>query len=194
VSRFGIDLDDHEQRKDLNIETLQDALEFILMANKYDAHKAAWEWMMEIRWRVGDQPRTSEQILRMDPTLDLERRRLLISATLTAQARRRLGSSLATSISAGELLNLARGLYEGAGSIEHAYHLRFEPAYPGVTAGPERVGRTSRLLLACNARDLDGTAIGVVFTTLIPGRPPQVSVAPAGASIPAVWRPPGDFH
>ena len=44
-----------------------------------------------IGWRVGDPPRTSEHILRMDPILDLERRRLLISAALTAQARRRLG-------------------------------------------------------------------------------------------------------
>jgi hypothetical protein len=47
LSNFGIDLDDREQRKNLNIETLQDALTFILIANKYDVHKAAWEWMME---------------------------------------------------------------------------------------------------------------------------------------------------
>jgi hypothetical protein len=143
-----------------------------------------------IGWRVGDPPRTSEHILRMDPTLDLERRRLLISATLTAQARRRLGETLA----AGELLDMARGLSEGAASIEHAYHLRFEPAYPGVTAGPESVARTSRLLLACNVRDRDGAPVGVVFTTLIAGRSPQVSVAPPGADIPRDWRLPGDFH
>jgi hypothetical protein len=31
-----------------------------------------------IGWRVGDPPRSSEHILRMDPTLDFERRRLLI--------------------------------------------------------------------------------------------------------------------
>ena len=143
---------------------------------------------------AGDPTRTSEQILRMDPTLDLERRRLLISATLTAQARRRLGASLAASIGVGELLNLARGLSEGAASIEPAYHLRFEPAYPGVTAGPESVGRTSRLLLACSVRDLDGTPIGVVYTALIAGRPPQVSVAPVGAGIPGDWRPLSAFH
>jgi hypothetical protein len=47
VSEFGIDLDDHEQRKNLNIETPQDALTLMLVANKYDVHKAAWEWMME---------------------------------------------------------------------------------------------------------------------------------------------------
>jgi hypothetical protein len=143
-----------------------------------------------IGWRIDDPSRTGEHILRMDPILDLERRRLLISATLTAQARRRLGETLA----AGELLDMARGLSEGAASIEHAYHLRFEPAYPGVTAGPESVARTSRLLLACNVRDRDGAPVGVVFTTLIAGRSPQVSVAPPGADISRDWRLPGDFH
>src|SRR5215211_8554377 len=128
----------------------------------------------------------------MDPSL--ETRRLLISATLTAQARRHLGKRIATSSGAGELLDLARKLKEGAGSIERAYRLRFEPAYPGVTAGPQIIGGTSRLLLACNVRDRDGTPIGVVFTALIAGRPPQVSVAPAGAGIPGDWRPLGDFH
>ena len=147
-----------------------------------------------IGWRVGDPPRTSEHILRMDPTLDLERRRLLISAALTAQARRRLGSSLAANVSVGELLDLACGVSEGAGTIERAYRLRFDPPYPGVTTGPQSVGGTPRLILACSVRDRVGTPIGVVFTTLIAGRPPQVSVAPAGASIPESWRSPGDFH
>jgi hypothetical protein len=147
-----------------------------------------------IGWRVGDPPRTSEHILRIDPTLDLERRRLLISAALTTQTRRRLGSSLAANVSVGELLDLGCGVGEEAGTIERAYRLRFDPPYPGVTAGPQSVGGTSRLMLACSVRDRVGTPIGVVFTTLIAGRPPQVSVAPAGASIPEGWRSPGDFH
>jgi hypothetical protein len=130
----------------------------------------------------------------MDPVLDLERRRLLISAALTAQARRRLGSSLTAKIGAGELLDLALGLSEGAGSIERAYRLRFGPPYPGITAGPQIVGGTGRLLLVCEAFAHDGSPIGTVFTTLIAGRSPQVSVAPAGASIPEGWRPPDDFH
>jgi hypothetical protein len=147
-----------------------------------------------IGWRVGDPPRTSEHILRIDPTLDLEGRRLLISAALTTQTRRRLGSSLAANVSVGELLDLGCGVGEEAGTIERAYRLRFDPPYPGVTAGPQSVGGTSRLMLACSVRDRVGTPIGVVFTTLIAGRPPQVSVAPAGASIPEGWRSPGDFH
>ena len=130
----------------------------------------------------------------MDPALDLQRSRLLISAALTAQARRRLGSSLAANLSVEELLDLACGMSEGAGTIERAYRLRFDPPYPGVTAGPQSVGGTSRLMLACSVRDRVGTPIGVVFTTLIAGRPPQVSVAPAGTSIPEGWRSPGNFH
>ncbi len=147
-----------------------------------------------IGWRVDAPPRTSEHILRIDPTLDLESRRLLISATLTAQSRQRLGSSLAAGSSTGELLDLVRTLNEIAGPVERAHRLRFEPAYPGVTAGPQSIGDTSRLLLACNVLDRGGTSIGAVFTALIAGRPPQVSVAPPGARIPEDWRPPGDLH
>jgi len=124
----------------------------------------------------------------MDPSP--ETRRLLISATLTAQARRHPG----TSSGAGDLLALARELSEETGAIERAYRFRFDPPYPGVTAGPQNVGRTSRLLLACRVSDHDGTPIGVVFTALIADRPPQVSVAPAEASIPEDWRPPDDFR
>ena len=130
----------------------------------------------------------------MDPVLDLETRRLLISAALTAKARRRLGRRLAAGSSAGELLALARRLNEGATSVERAYHLRFEPPYPGVTAGAQSAGGTYRLLLGCRASDTYGNLLGVVFTTLIPGRPPQVSVAPAEAGIPEDWRPLADLH
>jgi hypothetical protein len=130
----------------------------------------------------------------MGPFLDLERRRLLISAALTAQARRRLGDSLADGSGPGELLDLADRLKEGAGPVERGYRLSFDPAYPGFTAGPQIVGRTCRILLACSVRDRDGSPLGVVFTTLIAGRPPQVSVAPPGAAIPGDWRPLRDFH
>jgi hypothetical protein len=130
----------------------------------------------------------------MDPILDLERRRLLISAALTAHARRRLGDSLSEGSSPGELLDLAGRLKEEADLVERSYRLSFDPAYPGFTAGPQIVGRTCRLLLACSVRDRDGTPLGVVFTTLIAGRPPQVSVAPPGAAIPEDWRPLRNFH
>jgi hypothetical protein len=144
--------------------------------------------------KVDDRPPTSEHISSMDPTLDAERRRLLISAALTARARQRLGSSLAAGSSTGELLGLVGTLNEVALQVERAQSLRFEPAYPGVTAGPQSIGDASRLLLACNVRDRGGTPIGVAYTALIAGRPPQVSVAPPGAGIPGDWRPPGELR
>ena len=130
----------------------------------------------------------------MDQPLDLETRRLLISATLTAQVRRRLGRHVPAGSGPGNLLDLARGLDEVAGPVGRAYRLRFEPPYPGVTAGPQSVGGTTRLLLACKVSDHDGSPIGVAFTALIPCRPPQVSVAPLEAGIPEGWRPPADFY
>jgi hypothetical protein len=130
----------------------------------------------------------------MDSPLDLETKRLMISATVTARARRHLVGRVAPNANAEDLISLAGKLGEEAGAIECALGLRFEPAYPGITAGPQMIGSTCRLLLACNVSDRDGAPVGVVFTALIAGRPPQVSVAPTGAGIPAEWRPPGDFH
>lgn len=130
----------------------------------------------------------------MDSPLDLETRRLVISAIVTARARRHLARRVAPNANAEELISLAGKLGEESGGMERALGLRFEPAYPGVTAGPQSIGGTSRLLLACSVHDRGGTAIGVVFTALIAGRAPQASVAPAGADIPGDWRPVGDFR
>jgi hypothetical protein len=126
----------------------------------------------------------------MDPELDLETRRLYLSAALTTQAARSIGRRVSADSDAGDLLALARDL---GGQMEHAervHRISFEPPYPGVTVGVEAVGGGLRLLLACRASDRDGRQLGVVFTTLISGRPPQVSVAPAGASVPEEWRTP----
>ena len=125
----------------------------------------------------------------MDPTLDLEARRLFVSAALTTHAARLLGGRLPAGGQARDLLAPARQLGGGMGTFGQRHGLRFEPSYPGLTAGPEAVGGGSRLVLACRAFDAEGRPLGVVFTTLIPGRLPQVSVAPAGAGIPKDWRP-----
>jgi hypothetical protein len=124
----------------------------------------------------------------MDPTLDLETRRLYLSVALIMQARRRIGGRIAADSDARDLLALARDL-DGQ-HIERAHRLSFEPSYPGVTAGVEIVRGGFRLLLACRAYERDGRPFGVVFTTLIPGRPLQVSVAPADTPVPEGWRPP----
>lgn len=123
-----------------------------------------------------------------DPLLDQEARRLFVSAALTTHAARRLRGRLAPGSGAEELIESARRLGEEMGPVERRYRLRFEPPYPGVTAGPESVRGGLRLLLACAVSGEDGRALGVAFTALIPGRPPQVSVAPAAARIPGEWR------
>lgn len=123
----------------------------------------------------------------MDPALDLETRRLYLSAALTVQVRGLIGGRIAADSDARDLQALARDL--DAEHIERAHHLAFDPSYPGVTAGVEVVRGRLRLLLACCAYDRDGRPFGVVFTTLIPGRPPQVSVAPADTPIPEGWEP-----
>jgi len=128
----------------------------------------------------------------MDPILDPEARRLFVSAALTAHAARHLRGRVPSESDAEDLLDLTRRLGEEAGAVERRYRLRFEPPYPGVTAGPESVRGGIRLLLACRASGDDGVPLGVVFTALIPGRPPQVSLAPPGARIPEEWRTPGD--
>ncbi len=124
----------------------------------------------------------------MDPTLDLQARRLFLSAALTTHVLHRIGGRIVPASGARDLLVLARNL--DAERVERAHHLSFEPSYPGVTAGVETTSSGLRLLLACRALDRDGATLGVVFTTLIPSRLPQVSVAPSATPIPQEWRPP----
>ena len=125
----------------------------------------------------------------MDPILDLEARRLFASTALATHAVRSLGGRIAVDSNAEDLLSQARRLAEEARLLERRYRLRFEPPYPGVTVGVEDAGGSLRLVLACTARDLEEEPLGVAFTTLIPGRLPQVSVAPVEACVPDAWRP-----
>lgn len=128
----------------------------------------------------------------MDPTLELEARRLFVSAALTAHAAQLLRGRIAATAGANELLTLARRLGEETEFVERRHRLHFDPPYPGVTSGVESAGAGLRLVLACRVSDLEGKPLGVVFTTLIPGRSTQVSVAPAEAHLPQGWRPPGE--
>ena len=124
----------------------------------------------------------------MDPTLDLQAQRLFVATALTTQASRCLRGHVAADSSAEDLLALARRLAGGIEPLERRYGLRFEPSYPGVTAGVERAGGTLRLVLACTALTGEEKPLGVIFTALIPGRRPQVSVAPAEAHVPGEWQ------
>ena len=124
----------------------------------------------------------------MDPSLDLQAQRLFLATALTTQASRCLRGHIAADSSAEELLTLARRLAEGIEPLEERYGLRFEPSYPGVTPGVESAGGTLRLVLACTAFTGEKRPLGVVFTALISGRRPQVSVAPVEAHVPRGWQ------
>jgi hypothetical protein len=106
-----------------------------------------------------------------DP-LAAEARRLALAASLTRQARRLVG----------EPPDDEQLLADAARELAAAEHrgVRFEPPYPG-EGRPERAGGRTRLVLACTAHAEEGE-IGTVFTTLIAGRPPAVSVAPPGTA------------
>ena len=130
----------------------------------------------------------------MDPILDLEAQRLFVAAALSTHAVRSARGRIAADGDAGDLLAVARRLRAEVPPVQREHRLRFEPPYPGLTAGPERLRSGFRLVLACEAFDgEEGSPLGVIYTALIPGRLPQVSVAPAGAVIPAQWRPVTDF-
>ena len=116
-----------------------------------------------------------------------------MSAAMTMRVLRHINGRVAADSDASHLLALARDLSAQTERFEQAHHLYFEPPYPGVTTGVQHVGGGLRLLLACCASDRDGEPFGVVFTALISGRPPQVSVAPAGTPIPEGWRMPEEL-
>jgi hypothetical protein len=108
-----------------------------------------------------------------------EAHRLALAAAATRHAITRLGE-----VVEGETLPAAQSLSEGADELERRHNVRFDPPYPGMLAGD-----AARMLLACSARRTSGEQIGIVFTTLIPGRRPSVSVAPPGTDVGKGWRP-----
>jgi hypothetical protein len=123
----------------------------------------------------------------LDSDLTLQARRLALSAELTRRAARSAGERLDPTADAAALVAIARALEAIAAPVERAHRLRFSPPYPGVTAGVQEAGGGRRLVLACTVLNADGAAEATVFTTLIAGRPPLVTAAPAGAAIPAGW-------
>ena len=120
----------------------------------------------------------------VDGDLSRQALRLALGAELTHRAARHSGGRIEPD---ADLAALARGLIEIGAPVERAHRLRFEPPYPGATAGVEELRGARRIVLACTARDAAGAPAAVVFTTLIAGRAPQVSAAPPDAAIPAGW-------
>jgi hypothetical protein len=123
----------------------------------------------------------------MDAALGEQALRLALSAELT----RRAGRLAAETGGPDDLPALAEALAAIAAPVARAHRLAFDPPYPGVTGGVEETPGGRRLVLACTARHASGgEPAAVVFTTLIAGRPPQVTAAPPGAPVPPHWRPP----
>jgi hypothetical protein len=118
-------------------------------------------------------------MLRSVSDLADEGRRLALAASLTRYVIERLGDV----VQVGDLAG-ARSLTQGADELAQRHRVRFDPPYPGMVSGD-----AAKILLACSARRAGGGAIGVVFTTLIPGRRPSVSVAPPGTDLGKGWRP-----
>lgn len=123
-----------------------------------------------------------------EPAPNDDGRRLALAAALLGLARRHCGRRISATSTGAELVSLAQALGDDAGSVARSQAVRFAPAYPGASAGPESVGDTRRLVLAC-AVATNEAELGVVFTTLIAGQQPRISVAPPGALIPADWVP-----
>jgi len=126
----------------------------------------------------------------VDAEVSRQALRLALGAELTHRAGRIAGGRIAAG---ADLAALAGELRALAPPVERAHRLRFEPSFPGVTGGVEDLRDARRMVLACTALDARGAPAAVVFTTLIEGRAPQVSAAPAGAPIPPGWTaaPPG---
>jgi hypothetical protein len=106
---------------------------------------------------------------------DEQGRRLALAADLTWRARRGAGPE-------DDLPALARRLAAVAPAVERAHRVRFDPPYPGASDGVEAVRGGRRLVLRCRALDAHGSPEAVVYTTLIAGRAPLVSVAPYGSA------------
>jgi len=111
-----------------------------------------------------------------------EARRLSLASALTRHARERV-EAFGADAGVAVLLVAARALADGMDEFAQRHHIRFEPAYPGSVAGPDASGERRRVLFVCTASRPDGRAVGTVFTTLIAGRSPSVSVGPPGTRV-----------
>jgi hypothetical protein len=137
---------------------------------------ARWEW---ISFSVMVRGASSGIVPRRMADLADESRRLSLASALTRHVRDQAGDP-PPDADVAALLVAGRSLARGVEDFEERHHVRFDPGYPGVVAGPEAGGPRARVLFACTASRADGRAVGTVFTMLIAGRRPSVSVGPPG--------------
>jgi hypothetical protein len=114
--------------------------------------------------------------------IDDQARRLYLSRWLTRRAQALVGGALPDDASAESLTTVAVRLRGPDAERGAGGGLRFEPPYPGDVVESTTAGGKARVLLASTVSA--GTTLGVVFTVLIAGRNPEVSVAPPSAAAP----------
>lgn len=107
--------------------------------------------------------------------LEAQSRRLFLGRWLTRRAATLLGDVLPKEYSEDDLAEAA-GVLEDPTEGLPMPAISFEPPYPG-TAQHEPAGAPARLVLTCHVNHKQAP-LGVVFTVLIAGRAPEVSVAP----------------
>jgi hypothetical protein len=113
--------------------------------------------------------------------IDEQATRLYLSRWLTRRAQEVVRGAVPDDASAESLAALAgrfRGPDDEKGPLAG---LRFEPPYPGEVVESTTAGGKARVLLASTV-SAGTTILGVVFTVLIAGRRPEVSVAPPSAA------------
>jgi hypothetical protein len=110
--------------------------------------------------------------------IDDQMRRLVLAGWLTARVRNEVGGTVPADASPKNLEELASRLDPVVGNRPPLAEVRFDPPYPGRIV--EDAARRSRLVLECSV-DVDEAPLGMVLTVLIPGRRPEVSIAPQNA-------------
>lgn len=110
--------------------------------------------------------------------LDDQMRRLVLGRWLTRRAGEAVGGVVPAETSPENIEELAARLGKVVADGPPPAGARFEPTYPGSLA--EDVTGRGSLVLEC-AVEVGGEPLGVVLTVLIPGRRPEVSIAPPSA-------------
>lgn len=107
--------------------------------------------------------------------MDEAGRRLVVAAVLRRHVAATLGAGpLAADLDPEGLRRAAAALRPADDGLARAHGLTFAPDYPGAALG---TAGGARLVLVCRAAHA-GEPAALVVTTLLPGRPPQVTAAP----------------
>jgi hypothetical protein len=113
--------------------------------------------------------------------IDDQAKRLYMSRWLTRRAVAAVGGAIPDDASPEGLEVLAARIRQPDSEQIPLTGLWFEPPYPGDVLESTTPAGRARLLLVCTV-GAGAATLGVVFTVLIAGRHPEVSVAPSSAA------------